>query len=253
MNPARPSAGPSPRSRAGVDTIYQELREQIVSVALHPGEALSEARIAEAYGVSRTPVREAFKRLAEEGLLDVVPQVGSFVAPIDLRTVRANHFVRETLECRIVELAARRIGPNEREALQENLAEQEHAMAADDPAAFFRADEAMHRLLASIAGHESVWQVIHDAKGQLDRVRRLSLADSTRSRFRMREHRAIAERVSKGDADGAVRAMRAHLDSIFDAIENIAAEHAHYFIGGEDLPADGRFAGRAASERRGHR
>ncbi len=244
MNTPRPTPGASLRSRAGVDEIYGDLREQIVSVQLRPGEALSEARIAQSYGVSRTPVREAFKRLADEGLMRVVPQVGSFVAPIDLRAVRDNHFVRETLECRIVELAAQRIAAGEREALQDNLRQQERAMAADDPAAFFRADEAMHRMIARIAGHESVWQVIHDAKGQLDRVRRLSLADSTRSRYRMREHRAIVQRIAKGDSEGAARAMRSHLDSIFDAISNIAAENAHYFVGGNDLPADGRFAER---------
>ena len=110
-----------------VPGIYADLRDQIVSTSLAPGASLSEVRIAELYGVSRTPVREAFKRLADDGLLDVVPQVGSFVARIDLHRVRDNHFVRDTLECRIVEVAAARIDAAGRKRLAASLASQTQA------------------------------------------------------------------------------------------------------------------------------
>lgn len=226
--PAR-ALGFAPRESTLVPSLYRDLRERIVSTALAPGEALSEVRIGESYGVSRTPVREAFKRLAEDGFLDVVPQVGTFVARIDLRSVRDNHFVRETLECRIVELAAERIDDAGRALLRDNLAQQRRAIAAHDAAAFFRVDEAMHALLADVAGHRNAWGVIHSAKGQLDRVRHLSLASSAHSRLRMTEHRAIADRVITGDARGAAQAMRTHLASVFDAIARIAAEHADFF------------------------
>lgn len=235
MMPRSAPPGATPRARAGADQIYASLREQIVTVALRPGDSLSEARIAETFGVSRTPVREAFKRLAEEGLLEVVPQVGSFVAPIDLTSVRDSHFVRESLECRLVGLAARRIDDAQRAELARTLQAQSDAMKANDSALFFRHDEEMHRLLARIAGHERAWQVIHEAKGQLDRVRRLSLADASRARARISEHRAIVQCVIEGDARGAERAMREHLASIFTAIDNIAAGHAHYFV--DDRPA----------------
>ena len=231
MSLRRPSIVPLARAHRTVPQIYDDLREQIVSVALKPGADLSESRLADTYGVSRTPVREAFKRLVEDGFLQVVPQVGTFVAAIDLQTVRDNHFVRESLECRIVELAAQRIQPAQKAELDRNLAQQARATAGRDPVAFFRADEAMHQLLAQIAGHASAWQVIHAAKGQLDRVRRLSLDDHDRAARRMLEHRAIVDCVERGDPAGAVAAMRAHLDSIFDAIDHIAAEHAHYFVG----------------------
>jgi DNA-binding GntR family transcriptional regulator len=224
----RPAGAPA-RGQALVPFLYRDLRERIVSVALAPGEGLSETRVADGYGVSRTPVREAFKRLAEDGFLDVVPQVGTFVARIDLRLVRDSHFVRETLECRIVELASRRIDEPGRARLRDNIAQQRRALAEHDAAAFFRSDEAMHEALAEIAGHAGAWQVIHSAKAQLDRVRRLSLASVTRSRLRMAEHRAIADCVVAGDAAGGVAAMRVHLATIFDAIANIAAENEHFF------------------------
>ncbi len=225
----RPTRMPA-RGEALVPHLYRDLRDRIVSGALAPGEAVSESRVAEGYGVSRTPIREAFKKLAEDGFLDVVPQVGSFVARIDLKVVRDNHFVRETLECRIAGLAAERIDGAGTRALRENLAQQRQALVRKDPAAFFEADEALHALMAELAGHASAWQVIHAAKGQLDRVRHLSLISGRRSRQRMDEHREVAERVIAGDAAGAADAMRRHLDSIFDAIDNIAAENAHYFV-----------------------
>jgi len=229
---SRPPRTPSlaPRERSLVPGIYRDLRERIVSVRLAPGETVSEARIADGYGVSRTPVREAFQRLAEDGFVEVVPQVGTFVARIDLRVVRDNHFVRETLECRIVELAAARLDAASRVRIRDNLSAQRRAIAARDAAGFFRVDEALHELLAECAGHASAWQVIHSAKAQLDRVRRLSLESPARSRLRMNEHRAIADRVLEGDGAGAAQAMRAHLGTVFESIANIAEENAHYFI-----------------------
>src|SRR5690606_9263425 len=138
-------------------------RGRIVSVVLAPGTVLSEARIAEQYGVSRTPVREAFKRLAEAGLLRIVPQVGSFVARIDLRAVRDSHFVRETLECRIAELAADRIDDAQRAELVRNIDELAIAREAGDLGAMFLADEAMHAMLARFARHQHAWRVIQAA------------------------------------------------------------------------------------------
>ena len=234
MDPLRRSIAPRTRAHRSASPIYDDLREQIVSVALKPGAGLSESRLADTYGVSRTPVREAFKRLADDGFLQVVPQVGTFVAAIDLQAVRDNHFVRESLECRIVELAAQRIRPAHKAELDRNLSQQARATAGQDPAAFFRADEAMHQMLARIAGHASAWQVIHAAKGQLDRVRRLSLADHDRAARRLLEHRAIVDCVQHADSAGAVAAMRAHLASIFDAIDHIAAENAHFFVDSHD-------------------
>lgn len=248
------------RSRVAVPQIYSELRNQIVSIALKPGAWLSEARIAEQYGVSRTPVREAFKRLAEDGFLEVVPQVGTYVARIGMQAVRDAHFVRETLECRIVELAAERIDDAQRAELARNLRDLELAQHSGDREAHFRADESMHAMLARFAGHEYAWHVIQEAKAQLDRIRHLGLTRPGRPRETVLEHRAIAERVIAGDAKGAVEAMRAHLGTVMDVLGAIAEKHADYFDetahGAETLPpaqggravADAGDAARAGDE-----
>lgn len=218
-------------ARQSTDQIHRALRDDILNAVLLPGEAMSEARMAGQFGVSRTPVREAFKRLVDEGFLVVVPQVGTFVAPIDLAAVYDSQFVRETLECRTVALAAERIDDRGRAALVDLIRQQEQALAAGDRVNFFRTDEAFHAELSRLSGHPSVWGLIESVKAQLDRVRCLSLEAASWPGMILAQHREIAAKVSAGDAAGAEAAMRAHLRTVFDAIEAIARNHVDAFAG----------------------
>jgi DNA-binding GntR family transcriptional regulator len=220
-----------PAARQSTDEIHRALRADILSAALRPGEAISEARMAAQFGVSRTPVRESFKRLVEEGFLVVVPQVGTFVAPIDLGAVHDSQFVRETLECRTVMLAAQHIDEAGRAALHGLLRRQEAALAAQDRAGFFSADDAFHAELSRLAGHPSVWNMIESVKAQLDRARCLSLETDGWSEMILDEHRRIIEAVCAGDAEQAERTMRAHLRTVFDAIATIERRHGDAFAG----------------------
>lgn len=216
-------------ARQSTDQIYRALRGDILNAVLRPGESISEARMALQFGVSRTPVRESFKRLVEDGFLVVVPQVGTFVAPIDLAAVYDSQFVRETLECRTVALAAKNIDADGKAKLDELIRQQEQLLAAGDRAGFFRSDEAFHAELSRLSGHPSVWSLIESVKAQLDRVRCLSLETSGWSDMILREHREIAAAVASGDEVKAERTMRAHLRTVFDAIEAIARDHVEAF------------------------
>ena len=217
--------------RATGQHVYQDLHGQIVRGVLRPGQGLSETRVADGYGLSRTPVREAFWRLGEDGFLRVVPQVGTFVAPINIPAVYDSQFVRETLECRAVADAARKRQPDDVAALRASLAVQDAAMAARDFVRFFALDEAMHRALMHVAGRPFVWHVITGAKAQLDRVRFLSLEEGEWPDMIMGQHRAIVDCVAAGDAPGASRIMRSHLRTAFAAIDRIAAAHPDFFEG----------------------
>ncbi len=216
-------------TRQGTEQIHRALRGDILNAVLRPGEAISEARMALQFGVSRTPVRESFKKLVEEGFLVVVPQVGTFVAPIDLAAVYDSQFVRETLECRTVALAAQRIDAEGKANLDRMIRQQEQALRAGDRVGFFRSDEAFHAELSRLSGHPSVWSVIEGVKAQLDRVRCLSLESSGWSDMILGQHREIAEAVGAGDAAAAENTMRAHLRTVFDAIETIARDHVDAF------------------------
>jgi GntR family transcriptional regulator, rspAB operon transcriptional repressor len=213
---------------AGV-RLYADLHGDIITGRLRPGANLSETKVAEHYGISRTPVREVFRRLAEEGFLRVVPQVATYVAPINLAAVTDSQFIRETLECRAVALSAEKAGPREIRALRQELKLQEQAIAAGNRARFFASDEAMHRILMTTAGYPAVWDLIGSAKAQLDRVRHLSLEQHDWLEMIFRQHRSIVDRTAAHDAVGAEAAMREHLRTVFAAVERIAAEHAEFF------------------------
>ncbi|HWK46329.1 MAG TPA: GntR family transcriptional regulator [Stellaceae bacterium] len=228
--------------RASGQQVYEDLHGRIVRGELRPGDALSETKVAESYGLSRTPVREVFWRLGEDGFLRVVPQVGTFVAPINIPAVYDSQFIRETLECRAIADAARHPQARDLAELRHILAGQHDAIAAGDFAAFFALDEAMHRTLMHMAGRPFVWQVITGAKAQLDRVRFLSLEDHDWSGMILNQHAAIVDRVAAQDPVGAVAIMTAHLRTAFAAIGRIAVEHADFFEGTGTHPDEGSAA-----------
>ncbi len=224
----------SGKTKPSRQELYEDLHGRIVRGDVRPGELMNETKVGDAYGLSRTPVREVFWRLADEGLLRIVPQVGTFVAPINIPAVFDAQFLRETLECRAITEAARLAGKQDVADLRTLLTQQTAAIASDDFAGFFVLDEQMHRRLMEIAAHPFVWPVIASAKAQLDRVRFLSLEDRSWPAMIMAQHRRIVSCVSAHDADGAAEVMRAHLRTAFAAIDRIAAKHPPFFEG--DIP-----------------
>jgi DNA-binding GntR family transcriptional regulator len=217
----------SARERGG--RLYEQLRKDILSGRLRPGETLSETSLADRHRISRTPVREVIQRLAKENLLVIVPQVGTFVSPIRLSAVTSSQFIREALECRAVRFATERATKPQVEALRQQIVRQERAIENVDHVAFFALDEQMHSLILSIAGHPHAWDLIASVKAQLDRVRYLSLEDNRWLRMIFRQHREIISAIRSKDPRGAEQAMQDHLRTVFDAIARIAQQHAQFF------------------------
>jgi DNA-binding GntR family transcriptional regulator len=209
--------------------LYAQLYADILSGRLRPGESLSETRIADQQGISRTPVREVFQRLAKEGLLRVVPQIGTFVAPINLPSVNGSQFIREALECRAVRFAAERATRTQIAELRRQITQQTQAIKSNDHLTFFSLDEVMHQTILDIAGHARVWDLIASVKAQLDRVRYLSLEDHAWLTMIFRQHRDIVACIADHDPPGAEQAMQDHLRTVFDAIARIAEAHAAFF------------------------
>jgi DNA-binding GntR family transcriptional regulator len=216
-------------ARAKASRLYARLRDDILTGRIRPGTALSEKLLAEQNGVSRTPVREVFQRLIQDGLLRVVPQIGSFVAPINLAAVADGQFIREALECLAVRRAAAIATRPQLTELRRQITAQRQRIRAGDQHGFFVLDETLHCTILGIAGHGTVWQVIASVKAQLDRVRHLSLEDAAWLAMIFREHQDIVDRISAHDAEGAAEAMRHHLRTVFAAVERIAAAHAEFF------------------------
>jgi DNA-binding GntR family transcriptional regulator len=213
---------------------YEALREAIIAGSLVPGTRLSENELAESLGVSRTPVREALLRLREEQLVDVVPQMGTFVTPISISAVKDAQFLREAVECAAVRLATERATPEQVERLRTILARQEVARDAGDFDAWFGLDEEFHHALCELSGRGIAWSVGQRANGHLARVRRLSLPVPSYLTEMVDEHRRVVDAIDLGDPDLAEAALRHHLRMVLSGVPRIRAEHPELFSQEDD-------------------
>ncbi|MBD0737230.1 GntR family transcriptional regulator [Streptomyces sp. CBMA29] len=205
---------PVVRGRARTsDRVYEELVSAIRTLRIAPGASLSETDLSARLQVSRTPVREAIARLVDNGLVTVIPQVGTTVAKISLRDVEEARFVRESLEISAFAVACaapdRRLG-----VCRALLAEQVRCEAEQDLAGFFDADEALHEQLFVISGYHGVWTVMQPMKLQLDRLRRLSLPDPDTVRALVTEHTAIVDALEAADVTGGRRLLGDHVSRV---------------------------------------
>lgn len=216
----------SGRSATIAVQIYRHLRRQIVDGDYVPRQPLSENELAQRFGVSRTPVREALGKLEEERLVSILPQYGTFVAPILTDRLISDQFVREALECAAIGEAAARCTPRDADALRAIIAEQR---AAPSEKAFFAADEAMHRFLMALAGQEAAWQVVDAAKVNLDRIRLLAVRHTFKRQSILGEHESIADAVVARNPDGAIAAMRQHLRGVFASSAQMMRLHPEFF------------------------
>jgi DNA-binding GntR family transcriptional regulator len=190
---------------------------------------LSENELALRFGTSRAPVREALIRLVEEGLIEVLPQRGSFVSKISLAAMQRARFVREALEVAIARRAAERgLSVGAREKATSILAEQEEVQG--DPERFTIADDAFHRTLADDIGIAQVWAVLEREKSQFDRIRFLSLPAITPVGSLIAQHKDILAAILRQDLDAAEAAMRVHLSEVLKSAETLASAHPDLII-----------------------
>lgn len=201
------------------------LRSAILTGILPPGTKVSEQEIADAIGTSRQPVREAFLRLAGEGLLNIQPQRGTFVSKITANEVLDARFVREAVEADLIRLACAKAGATAVAELRALLAAQ---TAAPDATAFMALDEAFHRMIAQIAGKARAWDHLQKLKSQMDRVRFLQLQDFPIPTL-IAQHGTMVEAIATQNPDAAEAQLRAHLRLIEADLPGIQAAHPSYF------------------------
>ncbi|CAL9623881.1 HTH-type transcriptional repressor RspR [Streptomyces sp. enrichment culture] len=207
--------------------IHAKLRHMVLTLELAPGAALSENELAASLGVSRTPVRESLILLAQEGLVQIFPKVGSFVSRVDPAQVADAQFLREAVELASLENLPEQLDPEVVEELRDNLDRQRSADLGLEE--FFALDEAFHHGLMRLSGHGNVWTTVAAAKGHLDRARRLGLHGHQSPTVFAEQHHEILAAVVDGDAALARTAMRAHLRAVFNDIEHIRARSPELF------------------------
>jgi GntR family transcriptional regulator, rspAB operon transcriptional repressor len=224
-NPITPGFGRSMRLE-----VYQRLREAILSVTFRPGQAISENEIADMLQVSRTPIREALQRLANEELIHVVPQRGTFVARLDLGRIREALFMREAIECAALARIQSALAKAELQELQGIVADHRHAARSNDLKLILAADDAFHRTLLKIAGVPGTWRYVCEAREMHRRVRALSRMEYDSVRRSVAQHASIVADLAAGRTSLAIEHMRGHIRMNVALAEDIANKHSEYFI-----------------------
>ncbi|MFL1904903.1 GntR family transcriptional regulator [Streptomyces tauricus] len=207
--------------------IYLKLRQLVLTLELAPGAALSENELAASLGVSRTPVRESLILLAQEGLVQVFPKIGSFVSRVDPEQVADAQFLREAVELASLDDLPAALDPAVVGELRANLDRQRRSDLGLEE--FFDLDEAFHQGLMRLSGHGNVWTTVAAAKGHLDRARRLGLHENESPAVFVAQHREIFDAITGGNVPLARTAMRTHLRAVFDDIERIRAHSPELF------------------------
>lgn len=193
--------------------VITEMRRRIINGELPAGGSLSEIALAESFGVSRTPVREALKQLQTEGLVEIRPRVGTFVTAPSRREMTELFEMKELLEGAAARLVARRGQVPELDRLEANLVEADAAVAADDKERYAELVEEFHELLITGADNAKLEAHYRILMNQLaySRLVMTSLSQPGRPLQSDREHHNVVELIIAKDGDNAERVMRDHV------------------------------------------
>lgn len=217
------------RGPSVADIVCDELYRRVVQLELPPGTKLSELEVARQAGVSRQPVRDAFWRLSQLGLITIQPQRATTVSRISEEAVRQARFIRTAIETETTRAAVGAMTPAHVAELERLIAAQEAAMETGDRLRFHDLDDAFHRAICAVSGNEFAWILIRNNKAHMDRVRYLSLTSGARAAFD--DHLAILDALRRGDGDAAVEAMRVHLSSIMAILSALRDAQPDMFAG----------------------
>lgn len=202
------------------DVVFNTLRRAILTGQLKPGERLMEVHLANKLGVSRTPIREAIRKLELEGLVVMIPRRGAEVAQISEKSLQDVLEVRRALDEFIVELATSRITKEQLNRLKEAASEFETATKDQDTATIAKADVAFHDIIMEATGNLRLKQLVNNLAEQMYRYRFVYLKDNSIHSQLVKEHKDIYQAISQKDTEAAKKAARIHIDNQEKSIIN---------------------------------
>jgi DNA-binding GntR family transcriptional regulator len=210
------------------DAVEQALRQAIVTLALEPGMMIDKMAVCERMGVSRFPVSAALAKLAQAGLVEVLPQRGTRVKPIALDDIRQHLFIRSALEVETVRDVALMRDRATLDALAVNLGKQRNLAGSGERLAFHELDLAFHAILLDAIKLPRVKEIVAVSRNALDRARQL-LASPERLMHTLEEHEHIFEAICAGNADAAADAMHDHLSQVVTELQRSAKARPDLF------------------------
>ncbi len=218
------------------DAVYHELKKGIMGLHMPPGMAMSTQEMATRLNVSRTPVREAFLRLQQEGLVDTIPQKETVVSRIDLKRVEQERFIRESLELAIIEPFLRNRTPEVLARLKESIDLQMTLYRQRDFARFIRSDDQFHKILFDTAEQPLAWETLMNTNGHYNRIRVLTVQNEITGISSIRQHEKLLELLQHDDADAIRAELADHVRKLNIEKTELQALYPDYFSTGQDLP-----------------
>jgi len=200
------------------DVVFNTLRQEILTGKLKPGERLMEIHLANKLGVSRTPIREAIRKLELEGLVIMIPRRGAEVAQISWKSLKDVLEVRRALDVLAIELACERMTPDELETLYHACECFEKATKTKDPRKIAEADVAFHDIIVVSTGNKRLIQLVNNLSEQMYRYRFEYIKDSTQHQMLVQEHKEMYQHISNSDKNAAASVVRKHIDNQEEAI-----------------------------------
>ncbi len=195
------------------DVVFNTLREAILKGELKPGERLMEIQLAEQIGVSRTPIREAIRKLELEGLVIMIPRKGAEVAKISEKNLRDVLEVRRSLEELATELACQRITDDQITALEEAQQKFIEAVEVGDATQIADTDEAYHDIIYQATNNDRLVQILNNLREQMYRYRLEYIKDESKRQILIVEHDQILKAIKNRHVEEARRSMREHIDN----------------------------------------
>lgn len=200
------------------DVVFNTLRQGILTGELKPGERLMEIHLANKLGVSRTPIREAIRKLELEGLVTMIPRRGAEVAQITEKSLKDVMEVRRALDALSVELACDRINDEELAALGKACESFEKAVSTGDPKKIAQADVEFHNIIVKAAGNTRLVQLINNLSEQMYRYRFEYIKDVSTHEQLIAEHRILFDCIRNKDKVTAAKTAKLHIDNQENAI-----------------------------------
>ncbi|MDF2962093.1 MAG: hypothetical protein K0S39_3828 [Paenibacillus sp.] len=193
------------------EVVYENLKEAILTGNIAQGSHLKERDIAQNFGVSTTPVKEALRRLDQEGLVFTKPRVGTFVSNKIMSSIEEISWAKSALEGVAARLAAIKISDEEIEIMREHMAKINKATQEDNSELLFELNEAFHNMILDIAQNDYIVQQISAVRAYDRVVRKQALSDTQELDRAYHEHYLVFEKIMQRDPDGAEEAMRNHI------------------------------------------
>ncbi len=215
--------------RTATDLVFEKLHDDIVSLGLPPGSKISESEVAERFGVSRQPVRDAFNRLSNLDLVLIRPQKATIVRGFSIESISRARFVRLAVEIEVIRSACEIWDKEATQKLTKILHQQQNALDSGERELFHVLDLDFHAMIFDLSNHSLAIGIIEECRLKTDRLCTLSFGREREMESVIEDHEKLIHALDSRDTDTATQIIRVHLNRLDAVVDELKVAHANYF------------------------